>query len=185
VPVRARRRGNGEGTIYFVPSKGLYRAAVTMPDGTRKYVGGKTRKAAAEKLTKLQHEVQERLPTASGDRLGPFLQQWLESLEAKATAEARSVNTVDNARWAVETWIEPTLGAKRMRDLEPEHVEALLAKMAKAGRSRRTVGRVKSYLGQALDFALRRGKVSRNVARIAEMPATKPPDEGSRLACRS
>jgi hypothetical protein len=135
VPVRARRRGNGEGTIYFVPSKGLYRAAVTMPDGTRKYVGGKTRKAAAEKLTKLQHEVQERLPTASGDRLGPFLQQWLESLEAKATAEARSVNTVDNARWAVETWIEPTLGAKRMRDLEPEHVEALLAKMAKAGRS--------------------------------------------------
>lgn len=53
----------------------------------------------------------------------------------------------------------------------------MLAAMVKAGRARRSVSRVKSYLGQALGVAERRGKVSRNVARIAEMPATKPPAE--------
>jgi len=45
------------------------------------------------------------------------------------------------------------------------------------GKARRTVARVRSYLGQALAVAERRGKVSRNVARLAEMPATPAPNE--------
>ena len=77
----------------------------------------------------------------------------------------------------MERWIKPALGGKRLRELEPEHVEQLLATMVAAGKSRRTVARVKSYLGQALAAAERRGKVRRNVARIAEMPATKAPAE--------
>jgi hypothetical protein len=31
-----RKRGNNEGSIYFVPSQNLYRAAVTLPDGRRR-----------------------------------------------------------------------------------------------------------------------------------------------------
>jgi integrase len=44
-----------------------------------------------------------------------------------------------------------------------------------AGKGRRTVARVRSYLGLALVVAQRRNKISRNVGRIAEMPATPPP----------
>lgn len=169
------KRGNNEGSIYFDSSVDLYRAAVMLPDGRRKTVSAKTRKAAAAKLTVLQAQLASGLPAASTDRLGPFLDWWLSTLEAKAAAGAKSLNTVDNARWACDVWIKPALGSRRLRDLEPEDVESLLASMAAASKSRRTVNRVKSYLGQALSVGERRGKVGRNVARIAEMPATVQP----------
>ncbi|MGI8751731.1 MAG: tyrosine-type recombinase/integrase [Acidimicrobiales bacterium] len=174
------KRGNGEGSIYFDASVGVYRAAVTLPDGGRRRVSAKTRKACQAKLVELQRQLEAGVPVASGDRLGPFLMWWLGSLEAKALAGQKSPNTVDNARWAVETWIVPALGAKRLRELQPEDVEALLAKMVAKGRSRSAVNRVRTYFAQALTVAERRGKVARNVARVAEMPATvRPADRRS------
>ena len=50
---KTKSRGNGEGTIYKVESKGLWAGQLTMPGGKRKTVYGKTRKAVAEKLQKL------------------------------------------------------------------------------------------------------------------------------------
>lgn len=170
-----KKRGNNEGSIYFDESVGLYRAAITMPDGRRKTVSAKTRKLCAAKLGELQAQLAAGLPLAAGDRLGPFLDWWLTTLEAKASAGARSANTVDNAAWAVRKWIIPMLGTKRLRDLTPDDVESLLAKMATDGKSRRSVGRVRTYLGQALAVAERRGKVARNVARLAELPETEVP----------
>lgn len=174
---RARKRGNGEGSIYLDRRRGAYRGAVALPDGSRRYVWGRTRAEAAEALQKLQADVAAGLPTGDGDRLEPFLQWWLGTLEAKAVGRAKSVNTVDNAKWAVNAWIVPHLGKQRLRDLGPDDVERMLAAMARAGRSRRTIVRVRSYLGQALAVAERRGKVARNVARISELPATTPPAE--------
>ena len=171
------RRGQNEGSVYLDSRTGLYRGALTMPDGRRRYVAGKTKTAVREKLKAIDRKVAVGLPAEDGDRLSGFLDWWLKTLEAKARTGARSVNTVDNAKWAAETWIKPELGTKRLRELTPEHVEALLAKMAAAGRSRRTVARVRAYLGQAIASAERRGKVARNVARIAELPETQDPTE--------
>lgn len=50
---KTKSRGNGEGTIYKVESKGLWAGQLTMPGGKRKTVYGKTRKIVAEKLQKL------------------------------------------------------------------------------------------------------------------------------------
>jgi integrase len=168
----AGRRGNNEGSIYK-DQRGFYRGAATLPDGTRRYVSGPTRKECADKLTELQASIAEGLPAGDTELVGPFLEWWLGRLEAKAGSGKKSVNTVDNARWAVTKWLTPELGTKRLRDLSPEDVERLLDKMAAAGRSHRTIVRVKSYLGQALAVAQSRRKVSWNVARVAEMPETK------------
>ena len=172
----AKRRGNNEGSIYK-DQRNFYRGAVTLPDGSRRFVSGKTREMCKDKLVELQASIAEGTPTGDTDTLGPFLTWWLGRLEAKAGSGKKSANTVDNARWAVEKWIVPTLGTKRLRDLSPEDVERLLDKMAVAGRSHRTIVRVKSYLGQALAVAQSRRKVSWNVARVAEMPETSAPAE--------
>jgi integrase len=177
----AKRRGNNEGSIYKDP-RGFYRGVATLPDTTRRYVSAPTRKECSEKLGQLQASIAEGTPTGDTDTLGPFLVWWLGRLEAKAGSGKKSVNTVDNARWAVEKWIKPTLGTKRLRDLSPEDVERLLDKMAAAGRSHRTIVRVKSYLGQALAVAQSRRKVTWNVARVAEIPETSEPDERRSLA---
>jgi integrase len=169
------KRGNNEGSVYFDKSVGLWRGSVKLPDGRRPRVSGSTREEAATKLVALQGGVLQGLPAPSAEFVGPFLDWWIANLEAKAASGDKSSNTVDNARWAAEHWIKPALGGRRLRDLEPEDVEGLLARMATEGKSRSSINRVRSYFGQALAMAERRGKVARNVARIAEMPATKRP----------
>src|SRR5579863_9623890 len=97
------KRGNNEGSVYF--DGRLYRGALTMPDGRRRYVAAKTKAACRAKLKDLERQVAAGLPAGDGDRLSAFLDWWLKSLEVRAATGTRSVNTVDNARWAVETWI--------------------------------------------------------------------------------
>jgi integrase len=171
----ARRRGNSEGSIYFDASVGLYRAAVTLSGGKRKRVSARTRRAVAAKLQSLQAQLAAGLPVGDTSRVGPYLEWWLDTLEAKASSGTKSVNTVDNASGSMRKWVVPTLGTRRLVDLTPEDVETVLARMVAEGKARGTVARVRSYLGQALAVAERRGKVSRNVARLAEMPATPAP----------
>ncbi len=172
-----RKRGNSEGTVYRDSQRGGWRGALTLPGGTRRYVRGSTRKECSDRLVEIQAKLAEGTPVGDTDTLGPFLDWWIGRLEAKAGSGRKSVNTVDNARWAVKSWIKPHLGAKRLRELSPEGVERMLDAMAAAGRSHRTIVRVKSYLGQALDVALSREKVAWNVARVAEMPETVPTAE--------
>jgi integrase len=176
----ARRRGHGEGAIYRDEARARWVGQIDLgvgPGGKRRRpkVFGRTKTEVRARLDELRHSQASGLPVASSDRLGEHLDWWLANLEAKAASGDKSSNTVDNARWAVETWIKPALGGLRMRDLKPEDVEGVLAGMATAGRSRSSINRVRSYLGQALAVAERRGKVARNVARISEMPATRHP----------
>jgi integrase len=171
------KRADNEGSVFYSESRKRWRGYVTVAGGSRRYVSHTTKAGCAKELRALQSKVDAGLPTGDADRLSAFLAWWLKSLEAKSSSGSKSVNTVDNAAWAVDTWITPALGTKRLREITPEDVERLLAEMAAAGRGRRTVARVRSYLGQALAAAERRGKVDRNVARIAEMPATKAPSE--------
>src|ERR1700674_736192 len=93
----ARRRGNSEGSIYFDASVGLYRAAVTLTGGKRKRVSARTRRAVAAKLQSLQAQLAAGLPVGDTSRVGPYLEWWLDTLEAKASSGTKSVNTVDNA----------------------------------------------------------------------------------------
>lgn len=52
-----KTRGNGEGSIYKVASKNLWACQVTLPNGKRKTLYGKTRKETKEKLLKIQNEL--------------------------------------------------------------------------------------------------------------------------------
>ena len=88
-----------------------------------------------------------------------------------------SPNTLDNYRWALGL-ASSALGKYRLMDLEPDDVEkSLLKALAKKGMSRSSIIRVRTCLAKALDKAMSRGKVSRNAARLAEMPKTQAPPE--------
>ena len=169
------KRANREGSIYQERSTGDWRGAITLADGTRRRVRGRTRADVRAKVDVLRSRQAVGLPVGSTDSLDGFATWWLDTLDAKAASGMKSTNTVDNSRWAMEKWILPALGSRRLVDLDPENVEGLLARMAIAGMSRSSLIRVRSVLGQALDTAQRRGKVARNVARLAEMPATTAP----------
>lgn len=177
-----RQRGKGEGSIYFESATGRWRGAVVLPDGSRRRVSARTRKACREQLRAIQDDLEREAACPSLSlTVGEYLSRWSEEV-LPARARVRSTNTVDNYRWAVEKHLIPALGEKRLQALTPEDVEALLRRLAKAGRAKNTIMRVRAVLVLALTHAERRSLVTRNVARLTEMPAgARPTAEGRSL----
>ncbi len=69
-----KTRGNGEGSIYKVQSKNLWACQVTLPNGKRKTLYGKTRKETKDKLLKLQNELATGLNVSAEDiQLGQLM----------------------------------------------------------------------------------------------------------------
>ena len=174
------RRTKGEGTVYQEGDG--FRAKLTLADGTVLRWRGRTRAEVRAKLDQARAAVTLGLPLGSTETLGPYLEWWLGVQEAKVGSGPgeMSPNTFDNYRWALGL-ASAVLGKYRLMDLEPEDVEKRLRRLAKAGMSRSSVIRVRTDLGKALDTAIRRGKVSRNAGRLAEMPRTEPPKEKQAL----
>ena len=193
-----KRRANGEGTI-TKRADGRYQAAayVYRPDGTRtrKFVYGKTRAEAAEKLTEIQEKTRQGIPAAtSAMPLGDYLTYWLRAVAAVRLKPS----TLMSYEVMALIYITPALGKKRLNRLSPADVRRFLAefrdgclcclrgidadraeddrKCCAKGRccqrrpSARTVQYVHAVLRSALQHAVREELVARNVARIVETP---------------
>ncbi len=84
----ARRRGNGEGTI-LKRKDGRWAAAIVQDDGTRKWIYAKTRREVAARLTKIQRDIAEGLPTLGRVRLAKLTPHHVHSLIVDKTREGR------------------------------------------------------------------------------------------------
>jgi hypothetical protein len=79
------KRGNGEGSVYPRKNKHgkviSWRGSYLGPDGKRRYVSGKTRRATEEELTKAKAARDGGLMFDAGTiTLGEYLKQWLKRL---------------------------------------------------------------------------------------------------------
>jgi integrase len=168
---RARRRGNGEGTI-SKRADGRYTAAifVTRPDGSRgrKWIYGRTRAEVAGKLTDLAQRVQSgaviptRSPTVSG-----FLDYWL----AEVAGPKLRPTTVAKYRTAIELYLRPGLGSQRLDKLTVGTVQRYLNGRRAAGDSVQKLRMIREVLSSALGRAVREELINRNVAQLTTLPA--------------
>jgi integrase len=180
------RRGHGEGALFYEEDRDRWVGLLELPsDGSgrrrRRKVTGRTKTDARRKLRELQRRLENGLPTGDGSMtLGDFLEHWLvEVLPARSRVQATS--TVTNYRWAAGHAIRG-LGGRRLHELTPEDVEAVLRHLAEEGMARNSVMRVRSVLVMALKHAQRREIVARNVAELSEMPTSaKAPRSGRSL----
>lgn len=115
-----------------------------------------------------------------GKTVAEHLGEWLERLEAKG----RKASTTTSYRRVVETRIVPALGHHRLSRLTQHHVQAWIdaaAREPQLGRGRTgtvsagTLVNLRAPLRAALNDALRRGLVARNVAELVELPEVKRP----------
>lgn len=167
---RVRKLAYGEGTMYQLPS-GSWMGELRIR-GRRRRVSGANRSEVVAKLDEIRTALAGGQPIGDDTKLGPWLEWWL-----KAVVATKDENTLANYRWAVGH-LAPLFG-RPLRDLGPEEVEDLLARKRLG---RRSLGLIRMVLGMALDEAQRRGKVGRNVARLAHLPAkATPPRRGRSL----
>jgi integrase len=166
-----RRRGHGEGGIYQRESDGQWCASVDLGfingKRKRKVIYGKTRKEVADKLKALHRD------QAAGVNIAPaqqtvkaFLENWLE----QTVKRFNRPRTYDKYAADVRHHIIPSIGQHQIAKLSPDHVQLMLNTLTSKDLSANTVRNVRAVLRKALNQAMRRGYVARNVATLVELP---------------
>lgn len=164
------RRGNGEGTIYR-RKDGRYEAAayVLTASGKRKRIRiyAKTRAEAHEKLNEATAAVHAGQPTPDRTvKLGDYLDYWLEEI----VQTTRRPKTFELYEATTRLNLKPALGASPIRQLSVRTLQTYLNQELALGRSVRKVQVIRTVLSAALTRAQREELVTRNVARLVELP---------------
>ncbi|HEY1825253.1 MAG TPA: tyrosine-type recombinase/integrase, partial [Acidimicrobiales bacterium] len=179
----ARKRGNGEGSIYQREVDGRWFGSIVVGfdhEGRRKRrtVSAKSRREVVSKLTKLQRDISDGLsPQLESISLARLLTRWHEDILPRQVQESAQKNYWSIAR----IHLIPMLGSKKLSALTTLDVDTLLAAKARQGCSPSTVRRTRAVLCQALDQAVRWGYITRNVAKLSTSPKL-PRREGRTLS---
>jgi integrase len=177
----AERRGNHEGSIYFQEARQRWVGALSLDNGKRKYVYGKSRREVAVKLRAAQRRNDDGLPFVPDKlKVGEWLDHWFTTV---VQAE-REPTTAASYGILINRHIKPFLGRVRLVKLQPEHVEQWQSKLEEEGRSAETRRAAMVRLRTALNLAVKRQHVARNVAMLVESPKVPrarhlPPEVGA------
>ncbi len=159
------RRANGEGTKIKKHSKGGYYKAITLPDGKRKFVYGKSKAVIAEKEREVRKEFDQGV-TGEPIILRDFLKRWLND----SVKGSVSQKTWERYEQICRIHLIPEIGHLKIKDLNPLQVQGLYRRKLDSGLSSRTVQYVHVTLHKALKQAMRWGYVGRNVTEAVDTP---------------
>lgn len=161
------KRASGEGSIGR-RDNGTYYAAIRL-EGKRRWVYGKTRKEVADKIRELQSKAETgELPVAELT-VEALLDRWLEEVVRVRNKEHTYVDY-----WRIsKNHLKPALGNLKLTELRPDHIQALLNTISKAGKAPRTVRNVRAALRRALNQARRWRLLTHNPADLVETPRTE------------
>jgi integrase len=169
---KAKHRGHGEGSIYYRKSDDRWVASFLLEDGKRKYLYGKTRREAYEKLQKaLQEQQQGILAVGPQQTMKHYLEHWLENVH-KPTIRLSSYTRY---RKILNTHILPALGHIQVQKLSAQHLQELYASKLKEGLSPKTIKLIHVVLHKALENAVDVNIIARNVADIAAKSLPREP----------
>lgn len=160
------KRGKGEGSIR--PRKrGGYEARITLDNGERKSLYGRTYEEARRKLAMAIRDRDTGLVTLGDARqsVARYLATWLAS--ARATVEP---STYESYEIHVRRHLVPAFGRVPLVELTPQHVQHLMASMLAKGAAPNTVRNVRATLRRALNEAMALGIIARNVATLTRKP---------------
>ena len=168
-----RHRGHNEGSYYRLPN-GRWRAQVTV-GGRRLSANRDTRQAAVDWIRETLGQVAKGL-TFQGARttFGEFTDYYLES-----TRGVRKPKTWKYYRWSADKYILPTLGEIRLKDLRPEHIQALYNDLQAQGKTAWTVEKAHVIIHQVLQHAKDLGLIPFNPTEKVFVPRT--PDEEMKI----
>jgi hypothetical protein len=130
-------------------------------------VYGKTREQARDKMNKaLQDARAGKLVPDEVWKLGPYLDYWLENFVKRNRRPA----TYTSYEMNIRLYLKPGLGNHRLTALTVANVQQFFNQRLQEGDSVRKVQVMRTVLSAALSRAIREELISRNVARLVELP---------------
>jgi integrase len=165
----AKKRGNGEGSIYKrSDGRWVGQYLVHTAKGPKyRYLYGKTRREVDEKLTKAKAERNGGLVFDAGTlTLAEYMDRWLRE---SARNRVRPKTYKDYAG-LTRVHIVPALGHVKLKNLTSLHVKSFYGSKLESGLSKRTVEYIHTVLHAALKQAVRWELVPRNVTDSVDPP---------------
>lgn len=172
------RRSPGDGHV-FKRSDGYWIGGVELPttDGRRrqKRVSSRSRNECLRKLRELKASIDAGIVPGTGKvTMGDYLDDWLIKVHRYRVKPSTFPGDVRTAR----LYIKPHIGGIRMERLQAVHVDDMLEALRRGGPktkgSDRTAQKAYQLLSRALDDAVNRGMVGRNVVDAVDKPKHKP-----------
>ncbi len=167
------KRGNGEGSVYQrKDGRWVGQYLVYLPSGPKyRYIYAKTRKAAAEKLTKAMADRNGGIVFDDENMtVSDFLDVWLSD----CVKDTIRVSSFERYKSIVELHISPVLGRLRLKALTPAHVQGFYRGKLDSGLSPATVHKIHVVLHKALSQAVKWSLVPRNVTEAVSAPRPAP-----------
>jgi len=161
----ARKRGNNEGSVFYIASQKLWRAMVTI-DGHRLSKYGKSKKECQVWLDDTLSKLSSGLTYEGAQvRLTSFMEDWLTNLKSGVKP-----NTWYQYNMTTQKYILPFLGNYLVKDLRPDLIQRLYNAKQKEGLGVRTVQYMHQVLHGALDYAVKLDILPRNPTNACYKP---------------
>ncbi len=170
-PKEGTRKPNGRSSIYLSETDGKWHGWVTMglkDDGSpdRRHRTGKTETEVTRKVRDLEAKRDAQKVDKPGR--APTVEAWLTTYFDDIAARELAPNTLASYWSAARKWIIPAIGKHRLDRLQPEHLDKVYARMYAADMAPSYVLKVHRIISRALEIAVRREKVNRNVAKLLD-----------------
>lgn len=130
--------------------------AITLPNGTRKYIYGKTQEELNEKVLKEQILVSAGVDTCSEETFGHFTQMWFDMYK-KPYLRERSLEAI---KYVLNQHILPMIGDYRLRDISPMHIQKIMVNLS--GKSNSLQSKVLSNLRAIFNVAQENGLIAKS-----------------------
>ena len=164
-----KRRPRGSGTIIRDNSRGGYVGRLTL-DGKQYVRRGKTKSEVQDKLNALKRdEARGTLSVDQSTTVSTLVNDYVERVVPNRKSGNLSPSHRYTYQWAAKI-IASEIGSKRAASLTTRQVEQMLDRLAARPMARSSITKVRGVLRLALDHAVRRGDIARNVAQLAELP---------------
>ena len=126
-----------------------------LPDGTRKYIYGKTQKEVDEKYIHARLEMNAGVDLNNRDTFGEFAQMWFTTFKKNSVTP----RVADQIKRNINKHLMPYLSAYRMRDITPMQCANIFTVMTKDGKSEDLERKVYQIMRAIFSVAVENGVI--------------------------
>lgn len=129
-----------------------YTKALLCPDGSRKYIRGKTQKELDEKVRAAQAELEKGININDNTTFGQFAQMWVD-LYKRPYLRPASLTSLLNY---INNYMMPVLGQLKVKSIKPAHIVLVMNNIAHLSRPTQSnvLGRMRAIFASAVDNGL-------------------------------
>jgi len=148
----------------------------TKPNGRpdQRHVNRETKEDADDEIDRLLDQRRTASVTTAGRK--PTVEQWMTTYLDTIAPRRCDPGTVYDYRSKCRNWLYPVVGKVRVDRLTADQLDGVYLAMERAGKAGSSQLKLHRIVSRALEIALRRKVVPRNVAKLLDAPTSRPPE---------